>query len=226
MIAAARMMSPRPGLIPGTRRARTPAGRERLDELADRVRRDHEALDADVELAEGALGRGGEVPHGAADAGQVRTGARQPVEHAERLAHVSRTRLEVLLLGGPVAGEETARSAGPRRAGTTSSPRRRSATAMSCMLPPPRSTHDAVGQRRGVDGGDVAVESLVALGEDLDLDAGRLAWRGRGTRRWLAASRIALVATAWIVARGEGGWRGRSGRTPTGSQGRGRSPPR
>ncbi len=48
--AAARMMSPRPGLIPGTSRARTPAatpasGRARRHHLA----RDHEALDADVE---------------------------------------------------------------------------------------------------------------------------------------------------------------------------------
>ncbi len=145
---------------------------ERVHEITDRLRRDKEPLDADVELAGGTLRRGGEVAYGAADADQTGASGRQPVECAERRAHVGAHAGEILLLGGPVAREEVLGQ--PHRAQPERLHRERTAVGDARELQAAAAEIDdgAVGQRRRVDRGDIAVERLVARREHLDVDAG------------------------------------------------------
>ena len=96
------------------------------------------------------------------------------------LTHVVAHAGDVLLLGRPVAGEEVLGQ--PHRAESEGLHRERTAVGDAGELQAAAAEVDdgAVGQRRRVDRGDVAVERLVARGEHLDVDAGLPLRRGRG----------------------------------------------
>ena len=95
------MMSPRPGLIPGTWR-RSPIGSAASVETSSsrRLGDDHEPLDADVDAAHraerGALRGGSEVAHRAAGADEPPAARTQPVDVLQRLAHMGANPLQIL----------------------------------------------------------------------------------------------------------------------------------
>ena len=185
------------GLDPGDRPALGDGQRgERVDELAHRLRGDHEALDADVGLVGRALGGGREVADRAADADEPR--ARRPTASRARpasRARASRSRWSSFFLAGPFPGRKcsvsrTAPSGNDSIASALSARDLDELHAAAADL-----EHRAVGQGRRVDRRDVAVVGLVASGEHLDRDpglalrpgeeirlVGRVANRARGDR--------------------------------------------
>ena len=136
------MMSPRPTLMPGTSpRSSTGSAASVCDELGQHLAGDHEALHADVGLVGHALRGGGEVAHRAAHADDPVAGAGEPGLSGQRLAHVRAHPLQVLLLRRPGAGEELLGDPhGAERERAAATTVRRSATSISCMLPPPISS--------------------------------------------------------------------------------------
>ena len=92
--------------------------RQAVDELAERLARDDEALDADVRLAGEVLGGGRQVADRAADADEPVARVGQPRRAAELLRHVGAQRLELLARHGAAVGEEALRRAhGAQRPG-------------------------------------------------------------------------------------------------------------
>ena len=224
--AAARMMSPRPGLIPGMRpRSATGSAASSSTSSARRRGGQHEALHADVGQLGAPLGGGGEVAGRAADRHQPAAGVPQPAELARALAHVRAQALDRLARGPAVAGEEPlGQPHRPERQRDATAVAWRSATRDELQAAAAELHHRAVGQRRGVDRGDVAVAGLGLGAQHLDLQpralprgaaAGRPGWRHRGSRWWPRRRCPPVRARA----------PGRSGRTPRASPARARSRP-
>ena len=122
-----RMMSPRPGLIPGPCRARRSAApRASATSSPSASARDHEALDAEVDASAGGLLGGGR--RGCAPRRRVPT-SRSPDRPASPASAsdsrtCARTRCRSFLRAGPGRRAGTARSSAPRRAGTRPARRR------------------------------------------------------------------------------------------------------
>ena len=131
-------MSPRPGLIPGTR------PRSSTDIEASSVARSDSTLAVMTNpwtprssAPWRGLGGGGEVAHGAPDAHHPRTRRAQPVQPRHAFGDVVAQLGEVLLLDRAVAGEELLGDAhGAEREGDRLVPAA-VGDAVSCMLPPP-----------------------------------------------------------------------------------------
>ena len=144
-------------------------GGQHLDQRVQRRRRDHVALDADVDPADQPVGRALRPPK----RGCVRRRRRRPAGHREAaanrrrasdLADVSEPALQVLVRAGSpgrcrqeALGEaqsaERVRGQRPARGGPP--------PPSSCMLPPPMSSTTPSRERGGVDRCDIAVARLL-----------------------------------------------------------------
>ena len=150
---------------------------EALDELVERLAREQEPLDAERGLVGRDLRRGREVAHGAADAGESRAVLACLVEPARRgqlVADVRAQRLQLLALDALAGQEALGHADGAERP--------RAGVALLALLDvgqlhraAAEVERDAVGERRRVDRGEIAVAGLLLGREHLDLEARALA---------------------------------------------------
>ena len=174
--AEARMMSPRPGLMPGTSPRSDGGSDASVETRSPSVSaRDHESLDADVDLIVLVQGGRGEVAHRAADAHQATAAVGQPAARSASVSRTwSRTRLQILLLRRAAPGEELLGD--PHGTQLERRQRLRAPVGDLDQLHAAAADleHRAVGDRRGVDGGDVAEAGLLLGRQHLDLQPGGL----------------------------------------------------
>src|SRR2546421_447138 len=150
--------------------------RRRLsDESGERVARDREPLHADIELIGVALSCGREVADGTPDSNHATGGALQPLDFRQRAADVRPDRLELLLLRRPWTGKVLLGQAHGAELEGVKRLRAPAGDLDQLQAAAAELEHGAVGQRRGVDRGDVAVVRLLLLGENVDPQAGRFA---------------------------------------------------
>ena len=135
------MMSPRPGLMPGTdpRSSLGSAASVSTSSLEHR-RGDDEALDAEIDPAVDVLGSGCQVAHRAADPDEARARGPSHFSPGEGLLHVCAHPGELLALDRAGAREELLGTRTAPSGNETVGPLRRSRTSVSCMLPPPMSS--------------------------------------------------------------------------------------
>ena len=206
---------------------------ERVDELVERRGADHEALDADVDPAGGAelrpLGGGGEVADRAAGADQAAAVACQPRRPSSSPATWSRSRCRSFLRAGRSGSPSDRNDSVIRTAPTGKETKPRSLAVLDLDQLHAAAAdveHDAVGQRRAVDRGDIAVMGLALWSRGPPPRSRSCLVHTVQERSRLPASRIALVANDVDVVIARVRSRGRSDRRSPASPGRDPSRPR
>ena len=168
------MMSPRPGLIPGTMpRSATDIEASVGGEVGEHLGRDDEALHAEIERAVAAWAAAARL-RTAPPMPTIRVPAEpEPVQTRHRLSDVVAQAGEILPLDRPVTGQQLLGDAhGPEREGHGLL-RAATGTWVSCMDAAADVEHHPVGERGRVDGGDVAVVRLLLRRQGLDGQARR-----------------------------------------------------
>ena len=134
---------------------------QQLDQLVEHVELDHVALDAERRDVAQPLRRRGEVARGAAERDQAPPRRREPRRGAELLGDVRAQRLELLSRRRLAVGQEAL--AHPHRAERPRAELRRQppGDADELQRAAAEVEHRAVGERRRVDGGEVAVVGLL-----------------------------------------------------------------
>jgi hypothetical protein len=143
---------------------------EPSDADVERVAAQLEAADAERREPRLQLGGRGQVAGGAADADEVAAAA-QPLDLRERLRHVVAQRAHVPRLRRVLGGEEPLGHPDRAERPRAHVDRVPVADGRELQRAAAEIQHDAVGQRRGVHRGEVAVPRLLLGGEDLDLEA-------------------------------------------------------
>ncbi len=148
--------------------------REPVDELIQRVAIDQHALNAVGGQAGGALRGRRQVSHRAADPDQtatVRAGAGEPGRARQLLGDVVAQFLQLAALGGPVGGQEALAHEHGAHAPGARLERRPPLDPDELHRPAAEVQDAAVGQRAGVDGGQIAVARLLFAAEHADRQA-------------------------------------------------------